>query len=293
MIEKYKAYIKLSSFRVFTVRVFITTALLLITFGCSKRYQDLPTFIGIPFEDSENYSVGRFKTSYMADQIHAYFRGNIAGPIAVTTFVEIDNLYQSSTFGRILAEQLISELSMRGYNVIEIRLSDAVQIMEEQGELGLSRQVDTLRGQQSLSGLVVGTYAASPERVYVNSRIIDPKSSNVVSVASVEMKKTSEISQLLRGNSVPTSLERIPVRHLSSDSGSAGSKQTAIHYGSSSFGLDTFGTEFGKKLAFDAPLVSMHENEKLKAQKAKEMEMAKEEFTASQAKEAKGGSAKK
>ena len=127
----------------------------------------------------------------------------------------------------------------------------------------------------------------------------------MVSVASVEMKKTSEISQLLRGNSVPTSLERIPVRHLSSDSGQAGSQQsgspqTAMHYGSSSFGLDSFGEEFGKKLAFDAPLMSMHEKaEILKAQKAKEMEMAKEEFTASQAKEAKeakeakGGAVKK
>lgn len=171
--------------------------------------------MGIPFEDSVNYSVGRFKTSYLADQIHAYFRGNLAAPIAVTTFVEIDNLYQSSTFGRILAEQLISELSMRGYKVIEIRLSDAVQIMEDQGEMGLSRQVETLRTSQEVAGLVVGTYANSPNRVYVNARIIDPRNSQVVSVGSVEMAKTEEIAQLIRTNSIPSSLERIPVRHLS------------------------------------------------------------------------------
>lgn len=192
----------------------VTAVIITSTTSCSKRYQDLPTFVGIPFEDSVNYSVGRFKTSYMADQIHAYFRGNIAAPIAVTTFVEIDNLYQSSTFGRILAEQLISELTMRGYKVIEIRLSDAVQIMEDQGEMGLSREVETLRGSQEISGLVVGTYASSSDRVYVNARIIDPKSSQVISVGSVEMAKSDEIGQLLRGNSFPSSLERIPVRHL-------------------------------------------------------------------------------
>jgi TolB-like protein len=193
----------------------IFTAFITFNTGCSKRYQDLPTFVGIPFEDSVNYSVGRFKTSYMADQIHAYFRGNLAAPIAVTTFVEIDNLYQSSTFGRILAEQLISELSMRGYKVIEIRLSDAVQIMEDQGEMGLSREVQTLRPNQEIAGLVVGTYASSTDRVYVNARIIDPKSSQVISVGSVEMAKSNEIAQLLRTNSFSSSLERIPVRNLS------------------------------------------------------------------------------
>jgi len=209
------------SYKFFTLLSYLLSTAIFVfaTSGCSKRYQDLPTFVGIPFEDSVNYSTGRFKTSYMADQIQAYFRGNIAAPIAVTTFVEIDNLYQSSTFGRILAEQLISELSMRGYKVIEIRLSDAVQIMEDQGEMGLSREVNALRGSQEIAGLVVGTYASSANRVYVNSRIIDPRSSQVISVASVEMNKSEEIAQLLRTNSTPTSLERIPVRHLAYDKG--------------------------------------------------------------------------
>jgi len=235
----------------------IVTALLLSIQSCSKRYQDLPAFVGIPFEDAENYSVGRFKTSYMADQIHAYFRGNAAGPIAVTTFVEIDNLYQSSTFGRILAEQLISELSMRGYNVIEIRMSDAVQIIEDQGELGLSRENNVIRGNQDISGLVVGTYAVSPNRVYVNSRLIDPKSSGILSVGSVEMKKTDEIATLLRTNSFPTSLERIPVRHINYQN-QAPLPVYFENYGSSSMGLNTHGEEFAKKLALDTGINSSH-----------------------------------
>lgn len=182
--------------------------------GCSKRYQDLPAFSAIPFRDSENQSVGRFKTSYLADQIHAYFRGNTAGPIAVTTFVDIDNLYQSSTFGRILGEQLMSELSMLGYNVIELRQAEAMQIMYDQGELGLSRDIHTLKKHRDLSAIVVGTYAISPVRVYVNARLLDPETSMIVSVGSVEMAKTGEIARLLRTNTMPQALERIPVRHL-------------------------------------------------------------------------------
>ncbi len=182
--------------------------------GFSKRYQDLPVFWPYDVFDTENQSVGRFKTSYLADQIHGYFRGNAAGPIAVASFVDLDNLYGTSTFGRMLGEQLISELAMKGYNVREIRQSEALQVMFEQGEFGLSRDLKQLRKAQDLAGIVVGTYTISPLRVYINARIIDPSTSLVLSAGSVEMAKTEEISKMLRNNSFPPSLERIPVRNM-------------------------------------------------------------------------------
>ncbi len=182
--------------------------------ACSKRHQDLPVFSALPLRDVENQSVGRFKTSYMADQIHAYFRGNLNGPIAVTTFVDIDNLYESSTFGRLLGEQMMSELSMRGYNVIELRQSEAMQVSYDQGEFALSRDTNILRRNQNVGAIVVGTYAVSPVRVYLNTRILDPKNAMITSVGSVEMSKTKEMDRLLRTNNFPQALERIPVRHL-------------------------------------------------------------------------------
>lgn len=180
--------------------------------SCSKRYYDLPAYSGLPIYNPENNSVGRFKTSYLVDQIHAYYRGSIAGPIAVATFVDIDNLQYTSSFGRILAEQIMSELVMKGYNVIEIRRSDSLQIQEGEGEFALSREIERLKQNYDLSGIVVGTYVASPDRVYVNARIVDPRTSMVVAVGSVEMSRTDEISKLLRSNSFPSSLERIPLQ---------------------------------------------------------------------------------
>lgn len=182
--------------------------------SCSKRFQDLPVFSPIPLRDVENESVGRFKTSYLADQIHAYFRGNLSGPIAVTTFVDLDNLYETSTFGRVLSEMLMSEMSMKGYNVVEVRLGEAMQIMHNKGEFILSRDTANLRSDQNLSAIIVGTYVASPERVYLNARVIDPASARLVSVGSVEMEKTEEIAKLVRTNMTSQSMERIPVRHL-------------------------------------------------------------------------------
>jgi len=190
--------------------------LLLALTGCSKRYDDVPSYSILPFGDYENEGVGRFKTSYLAEQIDQYYRGTNPGPLGVTTFVNVDDLYSTSTFGRMVSEQVMSELTMRGFDVVELRHSDALQFLAPAGEFALSRDVAAIRPSRQLGGIVVGTYVVSPVRVYMNARLIDPSSSMILSAASVEMSKSSEIARLLRGGSLPTTLERIPVRHLAS-----------------------------------------------------------------------------
>lgn len=192
--------------------VLFCSALLLV--GCSKRYNDLPAFSPIPIEDYENHSVGRFKTSYLAEQIDTYYRGTNPGPIGITTFVNIDDLNNTSTFGRMYGEQLMSELAMRGYDVVELRHADALQFLNNTGEFALSRDLGHVRKSHNLGGVVVGTYTVSPLRVYVNARLVDPSSSVILSAGSVEMSKTEEIARMLRAGSFPGTLERIPVRHL-------------------------------------------------------------------------------
>lgn len=193
--------------------VLFITIILLCT-SCSRRYDELPAYWPLPFEDYENQSVGRFKSSYIADQLDEFYRGTDPGPIGVTTLVNVDDLYSSSTFGRMYAEQMMSELAMRGYKVIELRHSDALQFLGNSGEFGLSRDMTAVRRERELGAVLVGTYVVSPVRVYVNIRLLDPASSTVLSAGSVEMSKTKEIAKMLKQGGVVASLERIPVRHI-------------------------------------------------------------------------------
>jgi TolB-like protein len=190
------------------------SVLIFSVFGCSPQYHDMPAFLPFDITRSENRSVGRFKTSYLADQIDQHYRGTVSGPIGVTTFVNINDLYSSSTFGRVYAEQLMSELAMRGFDVVELRHADALQYLGDGGEFALSRDTAMVRPARELAGVVVGTYVVSPVRVYVNARLVDPSTSVVLSAASVEMSRTKELTKLLRDSSMPSTLERIPVRHL-------------------------------------------------------------------------------
>lgn len=201
----------------FSCQMWLIMAIIALMVGlaaCSKRYNDMPVFSVVPFGDYENESVGRFKTSFLAEQFDNYYRGTNPGPIGVTTFVNLDDLYTTSSFGRMLGEQVMSELAMRGFDVIELRHADALQFLSGGGEFALSRDVGFVRRERQLGGVVVGTYVASPVRVYLNARLIDPTTSRVLTVGSVEMPKTQEITRMLRGGSIAATLERIPVKHI-------------------------------------------------------------------------------
>ncbi len=190
------------------------TVFVLMVSGCSARYDDMPAYWPIPTDEYVNYGPGRFKTTLLADQIEHFYRGASTGPIGVTTFVNIDDLYSSSTFGRMVGEQLMSELAMKGFDVIELRHSDALQFLDSSGEFALSRDVRAVRSQRTLAAIVVGTYTVSPERVYLNARLVEPSTSLVLSAGSVEMSKTKELAKLLRGGASMGSLERIPVKQV-------------------------------------------------------------------------------
>lgn len=182
--------------------------------ACSKRFSEYPVYHPLAWYDEGYTGVGRFKTTHLVEQIDEYYRGTNPGPIAVATFVNIDDLYTTSTFGRMVAEQLMSELAMRGFDVVELRHSEALQFLASDGEFALSRDVGMVRRQRDLGGILVGTYTASPIRVYLNARLVNPSNSLVVAAGTVEMEKTREIARMLRGGAFPATLERIPVRHL-------------------------------------------------------------------------------
>lgn len=192
-------------------------ALLILLTGCinsSKRYDDYPAYTAINWKEYPNYGVGRFKTLHLVNQFDRFYRGTNPGPIGVATFVNVDDLYSTSTFGRVYAEQVMSELAMKGFDVVELRHSDALQFLSSTGEFALSRDIAVVRRERDLGGVVVGTYAVSPVRVYINARLIDPSTSVIHAAGSVEMPKDKEIARLLRGGAFPATLERIPVKHL-------------------------------------------------------------------------------
>jgi TolB-like protein len=122
--------------------------------------------------------------------------------IIVASFVNVNNLRQSSSFGRMVAEQVASRLVQRGHRVVEVRLrQNSVFVSEGRGEFMLSRDVREISRTHNASAVVVGTYAEGGGRVYVSARIVRPNDDVIVATADYDVPlPAEEIRALLHTN---------------------------------------------------------------------------------------------
>lgn len=107
--------------------------------------------------------------------------------IAVTTFVDVNHLYRASTFGRYVGEQLLTELSQQGFNVVEVRASPDIVVDLRLGEMGLTREAERLVPKGKADAIVVGTYTRAGDTALVNGRMILAKTGKVVGVGDIAL----------------------------------------------------------------------------------------------------------
>ena len=101
-------------------------------------------------------------------------------PVLVTTFVDNNDLTQTSPLGRILQEQIASRLVQLGYTVREIKLGNTLHIEPQSGETILTRDLTQLKGEQQAQAILVGTIARTNRILYISTRLINPSNNNIL-----------------------------------------------------------------------------------------------------------------
>ena len=119
------------------------------------------------------------------------FTSNIFGEkeptsIILTSFVNLNELERTSTFGRVLSESMFNELHIRHFKVTDFRGQDAVSV-NANGEFHITRDVDKLKDHISATEyIVVGTYVKfENDSVLLNARILDSENGAIISTARV------------------------------------------------------------------------------------------------------------
>ncbi|MFC1515650.1 FlgO family outer membrane protein [Thermodesulfobacteriota bacterium] len=120
-------------------------------------------------------------------------------PFLVTSFVNINNLEESTTFGRLLSEQIASKVSQNGFRVKEIKLSDgSLFVIKGSGEFVLSRRLENIRASFNSNYVIVGTYSVGYESVYVSSRIVRIDDSVIVSSYDFKIRGDDDLWELIK-----------------------------------------------------------------------------------------------
>ena len=132
--------------------------------------------------------------------------------VAVSTFVSLDNLYATSSFGRYLGEQLLSTLQQAGLEVIEVRKTPGMMVSPYHGEYALSRSMDEIGLVQAAQAVVVGTYAVAGQEIFVNARLLRNADNRVLSSATMVLPIDGMTANLLANESMPASTRAAQVK---------------------------------------------------------------------------------
>lgn len=118
-------------------------------------------------------------------------------PVLVASLVNLDNLNESSTFGRVVSEQIASRLKQKDYSTIEMKLRTTVFIKEGSGEFLLSREISKISIKHRAQAVVVGTYVVASDRVYITVRIVNVDDGNILASCDYEIPMSRDVFKML------------------------------------------------------------------------------------------------
>ena len=117
--------------------------------------------------------------------------------ILVASFVNADNLNESSTFGRAIADYCITYFVSQGYKLSEIKLRDNLLVKQDAGEFMLSRNLKNILLNHNVHAVVVGTYSIGSDNVYITAKIVNPVDGIIISAVDYKIKMTRDVRKML------------------------------------------------------------------------------------------------
>ncbi len=154
----------------------------------------------------------------LAVQLIQNFNGDSGpgSPIAVSTFVDLNNLHKTSPFGRYLAEQLMGELQRAGFRVIEVRKTDSILVKERYGEYSLSRDTEEIANEASAQLVLVGTYITRGKYILINARIVSNRQNMLASSAMKILRRDRFLDRMLWPTMAPDTSPtvKIPIKEF-------------------------------------------------------------------------------
>ncbi|MDM8545543.1 FlgO family outer membrane protein [Candidatus Venteria ishoeyi] len=126
-------------------------------------------------------------------------------PIIVTSLADVDDVRYSSTFGRTIGEQVGSRLTQNGYKVIELKMRSNIFVPNPErghssGEFMLSRELRNISFEHDAQAILVGTYAAAKDIVYVTLKAVDARDNSIIASTDYSQPIDENMKQLLKDN---------------------------------------------------------------------------------------------
>ncbi len=122
--------------------------------------------------------------------------------IVAASFVELDDLDQTSGFGRLASQQVGSRIGQHGFRVLEARIGAELRMDVRHGEFLLTRDsVRLLATEYEAHAALVGVYSPAGDKVFVSARVVRLADNAVLGAYEYYVPLRGEVSQLLSAGS--------------------------------------------------------------------------------------------
>jgi hypothetical protein len=124
--------------------------------------------------------------------------------IVVSTLLNVKNLKETSSFGRLISDQIATDLHNSGYQIIGMDLPVDLFMMTEAGELKLSDEDKTLLKRYNAVVLVGGVYAPGKQNTYVTLRAVNRFTKQVIASTDFSVPLGPDVKTLLKTKDTET-----------------------------------------------------------------------------------------
>lgn len=164
------------------------------------------------FDGSSSGNLNKLAT-FLAEQLtNNRDLTNIAeSRVAVTSFVNLENLRETNKIGLSLAELLIHKLQISGFKVVDFKAMGQI-LVSPTGDYVLSRNTDDLKNEYNIHYFLTGTLTKTVEGIVVNARLLDARNSLVASSAQAFIP--SRDARKLMSEYTDGETERVVIGHL-------------------------------------------------------------------------------
>ncbi|MDB4559365.1 FlgO family outer membrane protein [Planctomycetota bacterium] len=124
------------------------------------------------------------------------------GRVLVATLVDVNNVEESSMFGRQVSEFLATRLTQQKVDVIFATVRQDHMKVDRAGQFLISRNVQNLGSDYNARNVLVGTYGVTEQTVMVSLRLVSTVDDSTLAATDFAIQKDALIEQMLAGASV-------------------------------------------------------------------------------------------
>lgn len=123
------------------------------------------------------------------------------GRVLVATLVDVNDVEDSSMFGRQVSEFISTRLTQRKVDVIHATVRQDHIKVDQSGQFLISRKVQNLGSDYNARNVLVGTYGETEDTVLVSLRLVSTVDDSTLAATDFAIEKDAIIERMLDSDS--------------------------------------------------------------------------------------------